>query len=216
MTNYYKKNKNKELQTQYYITNGLNIYINNNYDVLSINHILTDDYELQQRGVDRIISITTNAYESIAITVDDKAQNTDLLSTGLVLPYLREYTTGYTQFDYTANAYKLNQLIAIYCIKSQHLILLDHTLLAHTLLDNDNYLLYADIYGFNNETNEYYTFYNSVDSRDKYKSYSYLQYYYKLTVSDLLTDELFFNAIIDIISLTTNESILQSLIDTYL
>ena len=214
-TNYYS-NKTKELQTQYCITTGINIYINNAYsDVLSINHIITDDYELQQRGVDRLITITTADYESTVITIDDKAQNTDLLTTGLILPYLREYTNGYTQFDYIANTYKLNQLIAIYCMKSQHLILLDHTLLAHSLTTDELYLTYAELYGFNITTNEYYIYHNHVEARGNYKSYDYLQYYYNLTIADLLTDDLFFNAIIDIISLTTNESILNHLINEY-
>ena len=212
-TSNYHSNKTKELLNQSQITKGLNIYINNNYDVLTINHIITDDKTLQQRGIDRIVNIITNDYESISLTVDDKIQNRS--SDNICLPYLREYNTGYIQYDYVASTYKLNDIIALYLIPDKYLILLDHSLLSHTLSTDELYLTYAEQYGFNNITNEYYTYHNHTEARDSYKSYDYLQYYYKLTLNQLLTDDLFFNAIIDIISLTTNESILNSLINEY-
>lgn len=213
-TNNYHSNKTKELLNQTKITQGLNIYINNNYDVLTINHIITDDKQLQQRGIDRIVNIITTDYDSITLTVDDKTQNRSL--NNICLPYLREYLpTGKLQLDYIANIYKLNDIIALYLIQDQCLILLDHSLLTHTLSTDELYLAYAEQYGFNNLTNEYYIYHNHVEARGNYKSYDYLQYYYNLTIADLLTDDLFFNAIIDIISLITNESILNHLINEY-
>ena len=215
MSTNYQRNKQLEANTTATITTALNTYINSHYDPISITHIITDDKQLQQRGIDRITTITTSTYESITLTIDDKVQNRNLINDSIVLPYIREYSNNHIQTDYITSTYKQNNLIALYTTKSNHLILLNHTLLAHKLLVDDLYLTYANTYGYDTTTNEYYTFYNHVEQRGSYKSYSYVSYYYKLTLTQLLTDPLFKQSILDIIDTTTNTSVLQQLQQQY-
>ena len=96
--NDYKSNKLKEQQEQKVIGAILDKYFQEQgYQV--IKQEITEDKELQSKGVDRIVYLTDNQ-EQYYVYVDDKAQRSTALFHSkakydyLFIPYCREYPNG--------------------------------------------------------------------------------------------------------------------------
>ena len=144
--NDYKSNKLKEQQEQKVIGAILDKYFQEQgYQV--IKQEITEDKELQSKGIDRIVYLTDNQ-EQYYIYVDDKAQRSTALFYPkakydyLFIPYCREYPNGYMSNDW-ATSYKKETDIVVMTTADNLAILWDCEKLKETFHNNYDYLAYT-------------------------------------------------------------------------
>lgn len=189
--NDYKANKQKEQQEQEVIGAILDKYFQEQgYKV--IKQEITEDKELQSKGVDRIVYLTDNQ-EQYYIYVDDKAQRSTALFYPkakydyLFIPYCREYPNGYMSNDW-ATSHKKETDIVVMTTADDLAILWDCEKLKETFHSNYDYLAYT--YGYNHTKQEYYSLYNKLEPTATMPGYEYKVYLIKPTIWDILKEPL--------------------------
>lgn len=188
----YKQNKLKEKQEQWKIEAVINKYFMDiGYKVTK--QELTEDKQLQSKGIDRIVYLTDDQ-EQYYVYVDDKTQrSTALFNTWeakynyLFMPYFREYSNGYEAYDWVTS-HKKETDIVVMTTADNLAVLWDCEKLKETFHSNYDYLTYT--YGYDQNKQEYYSLYNKLEPTDTMPGYEYKVYLIKPTLWDILKEPL--------------------------
>lgn len=199
--NDYKRNKEKEKQEQWLIGAVLEEHFKRcGYEVTR--QEITEDKQLQSKGIDRIVYLKDQDQAEYYLYVDDKVQkSTALFYTWeakynyIFMPYFREYSTGYEAYDWVTS-HKKETDIVVMTTADNLAILWDCEKLKETFHNNYDYLAYT--YGYDHKKQEYYSLYNKLEPTATMPGYEYKVYLIKPTLWDILKEPLLKQCILGI------------------